>query len=475
METTALLQTPILITLPELVPGEAPLIVALQRAGAGIIHLRKPNASTPQLIALLDELREAGADFQRITLHGPETLARRYGCGGIHLKNDVLNQRAEALARHPEALSSAEKAPLRISGSAHSWEEARRWAPVVDYLWLSPLFDSISKVGYRSGIDLADARRRLLNARRQKASGEDPSTDSTRFPYPERIVALGGISAENIVRVRMAGFGGAAVLGDLWAKTSTPTDSPEKTTPGTLSSSLDSSETIARFGRLNRRWKAAGGTLQLISAGDLTTASAFLAGGGRWIQLRMKEASADEIVSRSRALAALCRPYGAVLVLDDHPELVVEAEAQGVHLGKNDLPPAEARRLLGEGAIIGSTANTLTDIEAMNPDWTDYIGLGPFRYTTTKKNLAPLLGTEGYRRILTTLRSRSLYWPIVAIGGIEPADTPEILSTGVNGLAISGAIARSTDPAATTRQFLEGIDRWRIDGGDASETERPDP
>ncbi len=457
---TSLLNTPILITLPELIPGEAALIVALQQAGAGIIHLRKPGADPNRLTALLDELKAAGADFQRLTLHGPESLARRYGFGGIHLKNDELDRRAEALSQHRDTKSSLESSTLRLSGSAHSWDEARRWAPVVDYLWLSPLFDSISKVGYRSGIDLTEASRWLLNARQPQDTAN--TNDPTRFPYPERIVALGGISAENIVRVRMAGFGGAAVLGDLWAKVPMQPPIAEGETVLSSSTQLDVTETLARFGRLNRRWKAAGGTLQLISDGDLAVASAFLAGGGRWIQLRMKEASADEITARGRELAALCRPYGAVLLLDDHPELVVPAEAQGVHLGKNDLPPAEARRLLGEGAIIGSTANTLEDIEAMNPEGTDYIGLGPFRYTTTKKNLAPLLGAEGYRRILTELRSRRQYWPIVAIGGIEPDDIPAILPSGVNGLAISGAIARSADPAATTRQFVEEIAQWRL-------------
>lgn len=468
----SLLNTPILITLPELIPGEAALIVALQQAGAGIIHLRKPGVAPAQLTVLLDELKTAGADFQRLTLHGPESLARRYGFGGIHLKNDELDQRAETFARHHDTQSLPEPSTLRLSGSAHSWDEARRWAPVVDYLWLSPLFDSISKVGYYSGIDLAEASRLLLNARRPQGSiGPDP----TRFPYPERIVALGGISAKNIVRVRRAGFGGAAVLGDLWAKipeqASSSSIGEEK---ANLSSSiqLNATETLTRFGRLNRRWKAAGGTLQLISDGDLAVASAFLAGGGRWIQLRMKEASADEITARGRELAALCRPYGAVLLLDDHPELVVPAEAQGVHLGKNDLSPAEARCLLGEGAIIGSTANTLEDIEAMNPDETDYIGLGPFRYTTTKKNLAPLLGAEGYRHILTELRSRQQYWPIVAIGGIEPEDIPAILPSGVNGLAISGAIARSTDPATTTRRFVEGITQWRLDWEDIAQTDQ---
>lgn len=491
--------TPILITLPHFVGGEAAVICALQRAGAGIIHLRKPGADPARLTALLEELRQAGADFSRMTLHGEESLARQYGFGGIHLKGEALLERFAARQQTSEKTSDGQERPLRLSCSAHSWEEARRWAPAADYVWLSPVFDSISKVGYRSGIDIAEASRILLEARREprhETSAAKHSVSNRTAPDPERIVALGGISPENIARVRMAGFGGAAVLGALWAEIPVHPSSPDTnptaeatgsvsphsdTNPATASTDnegipietvLDPIETLSRFGRLDRRWKAAGGTLQLISDGDPTIAAAYLAGGGRWIQLRMKEASKAEIMARGRELAALCRPYGAILLLDDHPEWVAEAQAQGVHLGKNDMPPAEARRLLGEGAIIGSTANTLEDIEALQPAYTDYIGLGPFRYTTTKKNLAPLLGETGYRRILSALRERQLDWPVVAIGGIEPADLPAIMSTGVNGVAISGAIARSQDPASTTRLFVEGIARGRLSWEEAIGTPR---
>lgn len=471
MNTEDLFVSPVLITLPGFVRGEAQAICALQRSGAGIIHLRKPGADPTCLTRLLDELREAGADFGRLTLHGDEALTRRYGFGGIHLKGEEL-LRCAALRENASGGQvpgvSGGGVPLRLSCSAHSWDEARRWAPAADYVWLSPLFDSISKAGYRSGIDIAGASRLLLDGRRTEGAGKSAPASGEAFPFSGRIVALGGISPENIARVRMAGFGGAAVLGALWAGAADEASgSAADGKAGRLSDArpldtLDINKTLRNFGRLDRRWKAAGGTLQLISDGDMAVAEAFLAGGGRWIQLRMKEASPGQIVARGREMAALCSRYGALLLLNDHPELVAAAGARGVHLGKSDMPPAQARTMLGESAIIGCTANTLEDILALSTQPADYIGLGPFRYTTTKKNLSPLLGEAGYRLILSAMRRQGLCIPVAAIGGVGSEDVETVMRTGVNGLAISGSIARSADPRTTTRILVEAIARWRI-------------
>ena len=98
--------------------------------------------------------------------------------------------------------------------------------------------------------------------------------------------------------------------------------------------------------------------------------------------------------------------------------------------GQADMPPIEARRIIGDGAVIGSTANTFEQIAARNDGETDYVGLGPFRFTTTKKNLSPVLGTEGYRTILGRMRTENIPLPVVAIGGIELPDIPQIMRTG---------------------------------------------
>lgn len=184
-----------------------------------------------------------------------------------------------------------------------------------------------------------------------------------------------------------------------------------------------------------------------------------LAGGCRWIQLRMKEASPEEIASVAQEIEPLCRQYGATFILDDHVELVDELRADGVHLGKRDMPIAEARRLLGARKLIGGTANTFEDVMAHAEAGADYIGCGPFRYTTTKKNLSPILGLEGYQAIVRQTRAAGIHLPIVAIGGITYDDIPDILGTGVDGIAISGSVLRAEDPAEEMRKLLERIRR----------------
>lgn len=117
----------------------------------------------------------------------------------------------------------------------------------------------------------------------------------------------------------------------------------------------------------------------------------------------MKETPLDEVERVALELKPLCKQHDALLVLDDHVELTKKLEVDGVHLGKNDMPIAEARRVLGEGFIIGGTANTFDDVKAHYQAGADYIGCGPFRFTTTKKNLSPVLGLEGYRSIIARM------------------------------------------------------------------------
>lgn len=182
-----------------------------------------------------------------------------------------------------------------------------------------------------------------------------------------------------------------------------------------------------------------------------------LEGGCRWIQLRMKEASTDELLQTGHEVRALCRQYGATFILDDHVELVDELEADGVHLGKNDMPIAEARRILGSKALIGGTANTFDDVRRHYEAGADYIGCGPFRYTTTKQNLSPILGLEGYTDIVRRMREAAIPLPIVAIGGITKADIPALIQTGISGIALSGSVLRAEHPAEEMKEILKTL------------------
>ena len=180
-----------------------------------------------------------------------------------------------------------------------------------------------------------------------------------------------------------------------------------------------------------------------------------LEGGIKWVQLRMKDATEDEIISVGTEVRKLCDQYGATFIIDDHVELVHKLKADGVHLGKNDMPIAEARNILGKDIIIGGTANTFEDIAAHYQATANYIGCGPFRFTTTKKGLSPTLGLEGYRSIMTKVKEAGINIPVVAIGGITAEDIPDIMQPGISGIALSGAILRAENPIEEINRILK--------------------
>lgn len=180
-----------------------------------------------------------------------------------------------------------------------------------------------------------------------------------------------------------------------------------------------------------------------------------LRGGCKWVQLRMKDATDNKFLSIGRKVAALCRSYNATFLLDDRVHLVAELGADGVHLGKNDMPIREARRILGNEKIIGGTANTFADVQHLAAQGADYIGCGPFRYTPTKRNLAPILGLEGYRNILKQMQQADISLPLIAIGGIVSTDIAALRDIGVSGIAVSGAVLEAADPIKKIKKLIE--------------------
>ena len=192
---------------------------------------------------------------------------------------------------------------------------------------------------------------------------------------------------------------------------------------------------------------------------DYEEAKRFLEGGGSWVQLRQKEGLDREMAHR---LAELCRQKNGVLCVDDNVDIALEIGADAVHLGKNDMPVDEAWKVVRKAHrekdfLIGATTNTFEDIRQAARSGASYIGLGPFRFTQTKKRLSPILGLEGYRRIISQCEEAGIHLPIYAIGGIELEDIPDLMKVGVHGIAISGSIIRADNPAEMTRRFLEKI------------------
>ena len=178
-----------------------------------------------------------------------------------------------------------------------------------------------------------------------------------------------------------------------------------------------------------------------------------LEGGCRWIQLRIKGTSDKVLEETALAVQKMCRAHGATFIVDDNVLLAKRIGADGVHLGKSDMPISEARKILGEDIIIGGTVNSFEDIATtLQTTAPDYFGCGPFRYTTTKQNLAPTLGIEGYSDIIHLMRMHNIKTPIIAIGGITRADIPSLMACGMDGIALSSSILNADNP---TREMTE--------------------
>lgn len=329
----------------------------------------------------------------RISIHDHFQVAAKYGVGGVH-----LNRRNPAT---PDGWDGI------LSVSTHDPSVARQAiGHGCSYVFLSPVFPSFSKPGYGPTQPIAELKTGIGGS----------------------VYALGGVTFESLPELEAAGFGGAAMLTEAWRRP-VPMDAFR---------------------------------LQLIThprpgLGVAEGARLALEGGCRWIQLRHKDAPEHTLMEEGRAIAGMCRDYGAVFIVDDHVELVKRLGADGVHLGKNDMSVADARRILGPQYIIGATANTFEDFEAAARAGADYAGVGPFRFTTTKERLAPVLGLDGYRDISRRRDADGIRIPIVAIGGITDADIPAIISAGPEGIAASGSILGAADPEGATRSLLKKI------------------
>jgi thiamine-phosphate pyrophosphorylase len=179
--------------------------------------------------------------------------------------------------------------------------------------------------------------------------------------------------------------------------------------------------------------------------------------GCKWVQLRMKEASEAEIEAEINKILPVANAHSAILLINDHAALTLKTGAHGVHLGKSDMTPLEARELLGYNYIIGGTANTLVDVLALIDAGVDYVGLGPFRFTTTKKKLSPTLGLEGYQSIFNALKQADIHFPIVAIGGIKEADISALKTVGIQGIALAGAILENNNIESNIKLFQQLI------------------
>ncbi|HLP56479.1 MAG TPA: thiamine phosphate synthase [Fluviicola sp.] len=197
--------------------------------------------------------------------------------------------------------------------------------------------------------------------------------------------------------------------------------------------------------------------------------------GVSWIQLRIKEddfiqrfpqkhflVSFHEIADRMRAMT---QALGMLLTINDEAEVARFSNADGLHVGQEDLHPAEALAQIESGKILGGTANSIPEITRFSNVPMTYFGVGPFRSTTTKSTLKPVLGLEGYQQIIDFLKAENNPAPVYAIGGIEAADVNDILATGVYGIAVSGAFFNERHSAEAIRAFVDKIEAYELTVG----------
>ena len=202
--------------------------------------------------------------------------------------------------------------------------------------------------------------------------------------------------------------------------------------------------------------------LQYISQGDsveeqLENIRQALENGCDWIQMRFKKGNSEDLFTLAEAVKILCKEHSATFIINDNVPIAQQVDADGVHLGLTDMGISKAREILGINKIIGGTANTLEDIQKHVNQGADYIGLGPFRFTATKEKLSPILGLEGYADLIEKTQNERIFTPIYAIGGIQVEDVEAIMETGIYGIAVSGLITQSSNPATLINELNDKL------------------
>jgi thiamine-phosphate pyrophosphorylase len=206
-----------------------------------------------------------------------------------------------------------------------------------------------------------------------------------------------------------------------------------------------------------RRSRLAGARLYLVcddrEDGFLEAA---LRGGVDLVQLRMKDADDDAVVAAARRFKRLCADFGALLIVNDRPDLAAAADADGVHLGQDDVAVAAARQQLGEDRLIGLSTHTPAQIEAAGACGVDYIGVGPVHRTPTKPG-RPAVGLE-----LVRYAAAHAPVPFFAIGGISSENLAAVRDAGARRVAVVRALTEAPDPEASARELRERLTEARV-------------
>ncbi|MGY6544732.1 thiamine phosphate synthase [Arthrospiribacter ruber] len=388
----------IVISSPVPVPNEADGIQQLFEAGMELFHLRKPDMDQDAFLKLLAQMDSKYCN--RMAIHQHHDLADDFGIKRLHFTEWKRKNTAK-----DELLGLKEKG-LKISTSIHDLGLLTSLSHF-DYVFFSPVFDSLSKKGYSSSLE--------SGFKLVKPVGSP------------KVMALGGVELKNLSQVKAMGFDGAAVLGAIWNQT-------EKERPKILQALMK--KEINKLHYISQEPPFNSHLESILHA---------LEAGCKWVQLRVKNLQEQEVLDIAKVARQLCTEHQAQLIINDYVTVAKEVNADGVHVGLNDMSVAAARQILGPDKIIGATANTIDQVIMHAKAHPDYIGIGPFRFTRTKEKLSPILGLEGYASILNAMNSLKINIPVIAVGGIISSDVPALLAQGVHGVAISGDINHATE------------------------------
>ena len=347
--------------------------------------MRKPDSNPMDVAKLLDRIPEIY--HPRIMLHRFPELLKDYKLVGYH---------------HFSGEKLIDCQGLR-SRSLHKLDELRDTEEPLDYCFFGPVYESISKKGYLPKVQLPELGGVLYNFKKSKSQ-------------KPLVYALGGIRRRKIPELFNLGFDGVALLGSIWGKKD-PVAAFEKYQYIERSVWAKKRKKRAYYTGLSPRMNRNGlndSSLICITRDDpslnhFEQVKIFVNAGARLIQLRSKFLSPNELYEQAKPAAELTKKHDCQLIINDHYQLVSDIDADGVHLGMNDAPVEYVRRVLSPEKIIGKTVHSIPEARQSITDKPDYIGLGPYRQSSTKKELCPVLSDDDFFSVLDILHPTPVF------------------------------------------------------------------
>ena len=191
----------------------------------------------------------------------------------------------------------------------------------------------------------------------------------------------------------------------------------------------------------------------------LTALAREIAGSATLVQLRDKHGSTRAMIEEARAIQDVLSAANVPLLVNDRVDVALAAEADGVHIGQDDMPASDARLLLGRNAIIGLSIKTIAQAQAAPLEHLDYVAIGGVFATTSKDNTDGPIGLDGLRAIARTVRARAPNFPICAIAGINESNAAEVIAAGADGVSVISALSLTADPVVAAKNLRAVVER----------------